>query len=92
MVENSPSKNSITFVLNMGSKDSIPLPTLHSRMESLRGKIVLSQRWVGVCCRTCLLNVPHKFWDKGMLTIVYMLNRSPMMVVKQKTLEEVWSG
>ena len=51
MVENSAPKNSITFVLNVGFNDSIPLPTLHNIMESFRGETILSQRWVGVCCR-----------------------------------------
>ena len=56
MVENSAPNNSINFVLNMGFNDNIPLPTLHNRMELLRGETVLSHRWVGVCCRTGLFH------------------------------------
>jgi hypothetical protein len=35
--------------------------------------------------------IPNRFWVEAVITIVYLLNRSPMMVVKQKILEEAWS-
>lgn len=37
-------------------------------------------------------SVPYKFWPKAVFTIVYLLNISPMMIVKQKTPEEAWFG
>jgi hypothetical protein len=36
--------------------------------------------------------VPNRFWVEVVFTIVYSLNRSSMMVVKQKTPEEAWLG
>jgi hypothetical protein len=36
--------------------------------------------------------VPNRFWAEAVFRIVYLLNRSPMMAVKQKTLKEAWSG
>jgi hypothetical protein len=90
MVVNFVQKNSITFVLNMESKDSSLHPTLHNRMEWLRGETILSQRWP-----KCMMEnrcVPNRFWAEVVFTVVYLLNRSPMMVVKQKTPEEAWSG
>ena len=36
--------------------------------------------------------VPNRFWVEAVFTAVYLLNRSPMMAVKQKTPEEAWSG
>jgi hypothetical protein len=35
--------------------------------------------------------VPNRFWAEVVFTTTYMLNRSRMMVVKQKTPEEAWS-
>jgi hypothetical protein len=32
--------------------------------------------------------VPNRFWVKSIFTVFYILNRSPMMVVKQKTPKE----
>jgi hypothetical protein len=43
----------------------------------------------------CMLQnrcVPNRFWVEAVFTTVYLLNRSPMMAVKQKTPEEAWSG
>jgi hypothetical protein len=43
----------------------------------------------------CMLQnrcVPNRFWAKAVLTIVYLLNRSPTMAVKKKTPEEAWLG
>jgi hypothetical protein len=36
--------------------------------------------------------IPNRFCAKEIFTIVYLLNRSPIMEVNQKTLEEAWSG
>jgi hypothetical protein len=52
MVENYAPKNSIIFVLNMGSRDNTPHPILHNRMGWLKGETELSQRCPDVCCRT----------------------------------------
>jgi hypothetical protein len=35
--------------------------------------------------------VPNRFWVVAVFPIVYLLNRSPTMVVKQKTQEEACS-
>jgi transposase InsO family protein len=43
----------------------------------------------------CMLQnrcVPNRFWAETVFTTVYLLNRSPTMAVKQKTLEEAWFG
>jgi hypothetical protein len=43
----------------------------------------------------CMLQnrcVPNRFWAEAVFTAVYLLNRSPMMVVKQKTPEESCCG
>eukprot|EP00253_Pinus_taeda_P014527 PITA_14527 len=37
-------------------------------------------------------NVPNKFWAEAVFTAVYLLNQSPIQVVKGKTPEEVWSA
>jgi hypothetical protein len=50
MVDNSYPKNSIIFVLNMGSRDNTPHPILHSKMGWLKGETTLSQRCPDVCC------------------------------------------
>jgi hypothetical protein len=42
----------------------------------------------------CMLQnrcVPNRFWLEAVFTVVYLLNRSPMMAVKQKTPKEAWS-
>jgi hypothetical protein len=36
--------------------------------------------------------VPNRFWAEAMFIAIYLLNRSPMMAMKQKTPEEAWSG
>jgi hypothetical protein len=35
--------------------------------------------------------VPNRFWVEAVFTALYLLNRSPMMAMKQKTPEEAWS-
>jgi hypothetical protein len=40
--------NSMNFVLNLESKDSSLHPTLHNRMEWLRGETIPSHRWPSV--------------------------------------------
>jgi hypothetical protein len=57
MVGNYVPNNSITFVLNMGLKGNSLHPTLHNRMEWLRGKTTQSQRWMGVCCKTSVFQI-----------------------------------
>jgi hypothetical protein len=51
------SKEFNNFLLNMGSKDNSLHLTLHNRMEWLKGKTTLSQRWPGVCCRTRVFQI-----------------------------------
>jgi hypothetical protein len=36
--------------------------------------------------------VPNRFWAEAMFTTIYLLNRSPMMEMKQKTPKEAWFG
>ena len=36
--------------------------------------------------------LPKTFWPKVVNWTVHILNRSPTMAVKKKTLEETWSG
>jgi hypothetical protein len=36
--------------------------------------------------------VPKTFWPEGVNWAVHILNRSPTLAVRNKTLEEAWSG
>lgn len=45
-----------------------------------------------VRCMLCDKQVPKIFWAEAAMWSVYVLNRSPTLVVKDKTPEEVWTG
>ena len=45
-----------------------------------------------VQCMLCDKQVPKAFWLEAARWIVHVLNRSPTLVVKDKTPEEMWSG
>jgi hypothetical protein len=90
MVVNFVSKDSITFVLDMGSKDSSLHLTLHSR----NGVVEKRNHTITEMVRCMLYKrcVPNRFWAEAMFTTIYLWHRSPTMVVKKKTLEEAWFG
>ena len=37
-------------------------------------------------------NLPNEYWDEGIACSIYILNRSPTKIVKDKTPLEAWSG
>ena len=45
-----------------------------------------------VRCMLCDKQVPKAFWPEVARWTVHVLNRSPTLVLKDKTLEEMWSG
>ncbi len=74
------------IVENMEFIDRLPQGTLHSKMEQRNRTITKIAR-----CMLQNKSAPHKFWSGAVFTSVYLLNRSPTMVVKQKTPKEAWS-
>jgi hypothetical protein len=89
MVRSYVPNNSITFVVNMESKDNSLHPTPRQNGVVKRQNCTITEMAKCMMQNKCVSN---RFWAEVVFTIVYPLNRYSTMTMKQKTPKEAWSG